>query len=169
MQLHYQGREDQIPLWWQTRNVTPKADAEDQSFFTNSMMGIDTFSDIVSRAVTDSGLEVGERDIANSSLRSSAFNIQENVGLDGVQRQSFSGHVNDTTSIHYLRRNEQKNYTFGAKVVEAITGKEVIEVDFDSVLLTNGFTVKPMKYEPPKTGKKFKGNFRISNKSFNYI
>ena len=34
VQFYYQGCVLEIPLWWQTTNVSPKADAKDQSFFT---------------------------------------------------------------------------------------------------------------------------------------
>ena len=67
--------------------------------------------------VFESGLDVGERSVSNSSLRSSTFNMQEDLSIDGVMRQSISGHVSDVTSIQYLRFIEKLLIYLELKIV----------------------------------------------------
>merc|ERR1719318_634294 len=85
-----------------------------EPFFFDKPMGDGTFNSIVRNAVIESGLSPGGRKIANSTLRTSTFNLQEDLCVDAVSRQAFSGHTVPSTSIHYLRCNVQKNYTTGA-------------------------------------------------------
>ena len=120
--------------------------------------------------VFESGLDVGERSVSNSSLRSSTFNMQEDLSIDGVMRQSISGHVSDVTSIQYLRfieklliylelkiviisrGNVERSWNMGKEIIEDITGVKCIPVDFTAVYLRNGAKVYPMRCIPPAPG-----------------
>lgn len=47
----YSGREEDIPIFWQPKLVTPLVNDNDQSFFCLNRMGEDTFSKIVKRGI----------------------------------------------------------------------------------------------------------------------
>ena len=63
-----------------------------------------------------------------------------------------SGHTSEMTSIHYLRRSIKKGHRQGKMMTEKITGEEVVEADFETVLLNNGLRVLPRRFTPPVLG-----------------
>jgi len=152
----YQGRMEDCPLWWRVRGDSPMAQLE-IPFYLNMRMGSDTFNTLVRKMVSDSGLDTGDRKIANSSLRCSTFNIQENLCIDATSRQAISGHSSTSTSEAYLRKNLEKNHNMGSSIQEAITGAGCVQIDFEAVFLINGQKVYPRRAAYPSRAELLEG------------
>jgi hypothetical protein len=116
----YKDNPEKMSLWWEAKNVVEN---DDDCFFTPRRMGESAFNKIVkngkrmlqlldfihfSTAFTASGLARMGRKIANSTLRTSTFNLQNGIAIDAVSRQSFSGHTTPNTSIHYMRYKQRE-------------------------------------------------------------
>ena len=75
---------------------------------------------------SDSGLQLENRKITNTSLRVAAFHVQEQVGIDSESGRQFSGHISRGTAATYRRKNDEMSNRIGGAIVSMITGSEAI-------------------------------------------
>ena len=102
-------------------------------------MGKNSYDEILRDLITHTGLDVGERQVRNQSIRPSSANIQVCIrlycspfyhlqkfqlkaGMTQEQMRLINGHINPRTIEIYLRNNPELMAEFGGNIQSVATG-----------------------------------------------
>ena len=100
--LPHAGDRSTQPIFHQLVSPIPRPGS---CFFLNKPMGNDTYNTLLRQAIYATGMSVNKHQLANHSLRPTAFQIHKSLGLSTGLIMSMAGHASARTQTVYIRKS----------------------------------------------------------------
>ena len=118
-----------------------------ESFFLKGKMGQDTFDGLLENALWEAGIKTDVK-ITNQSLRPTAFNLHELLGLSEETMAAVAGHSSSKTNRVYRRQNEELMGRIGGTIQQGAHGTPVTFPNMNIVKMVDGTLRQAKRFLP---------------------